>query len=159
MFECWGVVLSPPVLWTSDVCYFELHLFPPSSFAAYQRRDSLNTWHILLIKKLEKGTQPHTFRTLRLRVTFWWFAFFGHLGQSHPMFELFGKGPATKSDEFSEKFHTALDPHPSFSENYVAIFYDRYGCIYARRYDGQIVWNACTWFPEIMCILGSMFSF
>ena len=28
-----------------------------------------------------------------------------------------GKGPATKSDEFSEKFNA-----PSFSENYVAIF-------------------------------------
>ena len=24
-----------------------------------------------------------------------------------------------------------------------------YGCIYASRYEGQIVWNACTWFPEI----------
>ena len=29
-----------------------------------------------------------------------------------------GKGPATKSDEFSEKFNP-----PSFSENYVAIFF------------------------------------
>ena len=28
---------------------------------------------------------------------------------------------------------------PSFFENYIATFYDRYGCIYARRYDGQIV--------------------
>ena len=25
-------------------------------------------------------------------------------------------------------------PPPSFLENYIAIFYDRYGCIYARRY-------------------------
>ena len=40
-----------------------------------------------------------------------------------------------------------LSTPPSFFENYVAIFYDRYGCIYARRYDGQIVWNAGTWFP------------
>ena len=24
----------------------------------------------------------------------------------------------------------------------------RYGCIYVRRYDSQIVWNACTWFSE-----------
>ena len=28
---------------------------------------------------------------------------------------------------------------PSNSENYVAIFSDRYGCIYARNYDDQIV--------------------
>ena len=89
---------------------------------------------------MEKGTEPlhlglydyvSLFGGLR--------SFFGHLGQARPMFELFGKGPATKSDEFSEKFHTALDPHPSFSENYVAIFYDRYGYIYARRCGGQIV--------------------
>ena len=33
-----------------------------------------------------------------------------------------GKGPATKSDEFSEKFQRALNPPPSFSENYVAYF-------------------------------------
>ena len=32
-------------------------------------------------------------------------------------------------------------PPPSFLENYIAIFYDRYGCIYARRYNGWIVWN------------------
>ena len=44
-------------------------------------------------------------------------------------------------------------PPPSFLENYIAIFYDRYGCIYARRYDGWIVWHACTWFPEIRTIL------
>ena len=30
-----------------------------------------------------------------------------------------GKGPATKSDEFSEKFQTAFDP-PSSLENYIA---------------------------------------
>ena len=40
-------------------------------------------------------------------------------------------------DEFSEKFQTAFDPL-SFSENYIAIFYDSYGCINARRYDSQI---------------------
>ena len=44
-------------------------------------------------------------------------------------------------------------PPPSYSEDYIAIFYDRHGCIYARMYDGQIVWNACTWFPEIGTIL------
>ena len=37
-------------------------------------------------------------------------------------FLLFGKGSATKLDEFLE--------------NYIAIFHDRYGCIYARRCDG-----------------------
>ena len=25
--------------------------------------------------------------------------------------------------------------------------------VYVRRYDGQIVWNACTWFPEMGTIL------
>ena len=30
------------------------------------------------------------------------------------------KGPATKSDEFLEKFQTAANPPPSFLENYVA---------------------------------------
>ena len=25
--------------------------------------------------------------------------------------------------------------------------------VYVRRYDGQIVWNACTWFPELGTIL------
>ena len=34
-----------------------------------------------------------------------------------------------------------------------ALFYGRYGCIYAKRYYGQIVWNACTWFPETGPIL------
>ena len=37
----------------------------------------------------------------------------------------FGTDGGTKSDEFSE--------------NYIKIFYDRYGCIYARKYEGQIV--------------------
>ena len=40
-------------------------------------------------------------------------------------------------------------PPPSFLENYIANFYDRYGCIYTRSYDGWIVWNACTGFPDI----------
>ena len=42
---------------------------------------------------------------------------------------------------------------PSFVENYVAIFYNEYGRIYVRRYESQIVWNACTWSPEIETIL------
>ena len=28
-----------------------------------------------------------------------------------------------RNDEFLEKFQTAFDPHPSYSENHVAIFY------------------------------------
>ena len=52
---------------------------------------------------------------------------------------MLGKGPATKSDEFLEKFQTAFDPPGSFLENYIANFYDRYGCIYARRCDSWIV--------------------
>ena len=41
------------------------------------------------------------------------------------MTPLLGKGPATKSDEFLEKFRMAIDPPspPSFLENYVAISY------------------------------------
>ena len=40
---------------------------------------------------------------------------------------------------FLEKFKTAFDPPLPFLENYIAIFYDRNGCINAKRYDGQIV--------------------
>ena len=39
--------------------------------------------------------------------------------------QFLGKGPATKSDEFLEKFQTAFDPPPpacSFLENHIAIF-------------------------------------
>ena len=58
-----------------------------------------------------------------------------------------GKGLAPKSDEFQ----TAPAPH--FRTIILQFFYDRHGCIYARRCEGQIVWNACTWFPEIGTIL------
>ena len=34
-----------------------------------------------------------------------------------------GTGDVTKTDEFSETFQTAFDPPPSFSENYVTIFF------------------------------------
>ena len=44
-------------------------------------------------------------------------------------------------------------PLPHFRKIMLHIAHDRYGCIYARRYDGQIVRNACTWFPEIGTIL------
>ena len=30
-----------------------------------------------------------------------------------------------KSDEIAEKFQTAFDPPPSFSENYIAIFFGK----------------------------------
>ena len=33
-----------------------------------------------------------------------------------------GMGPATKSDDFLEKFQTAFDPPPSFSKNHIADF-------------------------------------
>ena len=51
---------------------------------------------------------------------------------------LMSKGRANlgELDEILEKFQTS----PSFLENYDAIFfYNGYGCIYARRYEGQIV--------------------
>ena len=50
-----------------------------------------------------------------------------------------------------------LRPPLIFGKLYCNFFYNGYGCIiiYARRYDGQIVWNACTWFPEICVIHGN----
>ena len=33
-----------------------------------------------------------------------------------------GKSPATKSDDFLEKFQTAFDSPPSFLENHIAMF-------------------------------------
>ena len=45
------------------------------------------------------------------------------IAKPSPSIYLLEKGPATKSDAFSEKFQTALNPlSPSFSENYVANF-------------------------------------
>ena len=77
----------------------------------------------------------------------------------HPPMLRFGffcfvlKDGATKSDEFSE-IPNCLRPPPSFSENYYYKFLvNGYGRICARRYEGQIVWNACTWYPEIGTIL------
>ena len=34
-----------------------------------------------------------------------------------------GTGGRTKTEVCSEKFQTAFDPHPSFSENHIAIFF------------------------------------
>ena len=66
-----------------------------------------------------------------------------------------GKGPATKSDEFLEKFQTAFaPPPPHFWKLYCNFFYNGYGCIYANRYEGHKVWNAffkvcLVWFFSI----------
>ena len=40
------------------------------------------------------------------------------IAKPNPSIYLLEKGPATKSDAFSEKFQTALNPPPSFSENH-----------------------------------------
>ena len=42
--------------------------------------------------------------------------------QCQKLFSWLGKPLPTKTDEFLEKFQTAFDPPPSFSENYVADF-------------------------------------
>ena len=44
-------------------------------------------------------------------------------------------------------------PSPHFRKTMLQFFYNWYGPIYTRRYEGQIVWNACTWIPEIGPIL------
>ena len=43
-------------------------------------------------------------------------------------------------------------PLPLFTKLYCKFFMTSL-VAYARRYDGQIVWNVCTWFPEIGTIL------
>ena len=48
---------------------------------------------------------------------------------------LLGKGPATKWDDFLEKFQTAFDPLPvSFGKLYCNFFYNEYGRIYAWKH-------------------------
>ena len=51
-----------------------------------------------------------------------------------------GKGPATKSDEFLEKFQTAFDPPSSFWKIMLQIFYNGYGRVYARRHRPDSAW-------------------
>ena len=65
------------------------------------------------------------------------------------------KGPATKLDEFLEKFQTAFDPLPHLWKLCCNFFYYGYGCIYARRYEVKIEWNAGS------CLLqsGSCFDY
>ena len=53
---------------------------------------------------------------------------------------MLGKDPATKSDEFLEKFQTAFDPSPpSFLENYIAIFFIMDMVAFMQGGIGQIV--------------------
>ena len=79
----------------------------------------------------------------------------GNANTAESIIEIFtsekGKGRVTKSDA---KIPIRLrPPPPHFRKIMLQFFYDRYDCIYARRYYGQIVWNACSWFPEIGTIL------
>ena len=48
--------------------------------------------------------------------------FLSLLNARKELVESSGKGPATESNEFLEKFQTAFDPPPSFLENYIANF-------------------------------------
>ena len=48
-----------------------------------------------------------------------------------------GKDPATKSDEFLEKFQTAFDPPPHFWKDILHFFYNGYACIYAGAWHGM----------------------
>ena len=45
---------------------------------------------------------------------------------------------------FQKNSKGPLTPPPHFRKIILQICYDRYGCIYARRYDDQTVSNACT---------------
>ena len=54
---------------------------------------------------------------------------------------IFGKNP------------NGLRPPPHFRKIISQFFYNGYGCICARRYEGQILWNACT------CLLQSVSCF
>ena len=53
----------------------------------------------------------------------------------------------------NSKRPSAPPPPLIFGKLCCKLFYNGLGRIYANRYDGQIVWNACTWFPEIGTIL------
>ena len=76
-----------------------------------------------------------------------------------------GRGLGTKTDNFLEKFQTAFDaPTPLICRKLCCNFFIMdtkpskiggivHGCIYASRYEGQIVWNTCNWFPEKGTIL------
>ena len=53
--------------------------------------------------------------------------------------KLLGKDPATKSDNFLEKFKTSFAPPPSFLENYVANFFKMDMVAFVLGGIGQIV--------------------
>ena len=65
---------------------------------------------------------------------------------------LLGKGPATKSDDFFEKFRMTFDPPPSFLGNYVAIFYMDM-VAYTRRYEGQYEMQAHAFFKVCLVFI------
>ena len=84
----------------------------------------------------------------------------GNANTAESIIEIFtsekGKGHVTKSDA---KIPIRLrPPPPHFRKIMLQFFYDRYGCIYERRYDGQIVWNACTLEPSSKWVLFWFFS-
>ena len=68
---------------------------------------------------------------------------------------LLGKGPATKSDDFFEKFRMTFDPPPSFLGNYVAIFYMDM-VAYTRRYEGQYEMQAHAFFKVCLVFIFSI---
>jgi len=57
-----------------------------------------------------------------------------------------GKDPASKSDEFLEKFQTALDSPPSILENYVAISFIMDVVAFMQGGIGQIVSVNISWY-------------
>ena len=64
-----------------------------------------------------------------------------------------GRVPLPNRMNFQKNSTRPSTPTPHFRKIMLQFFYDRYGCIYGRKYDGQIVWNACTRFPEMGTIL------
>ena len=53
----------------------------------------------------------------------------------------------------NSKWPLTPPPPPHLWKIILQIFFNGYGCICARSCDDQILWNACTWFPEIWTIL------
>ena len=64
-----------------------------------------------------------------------------------------GRVPLPNRMNFWNNSKWPLTPPPHFWKIMLQIFYNGYGYIYARRYEGQIVWNACT------CLLQSVSCF
>ena len=91
--------------------------------------------HTFNKKKLDKGTQP-----LHLGLCDYVSLFGGLCVCSN----FLGRVPLPNRMNFRKNSKRPSTPTPHFWKLMLQFFYDRYGCIYARRYDGQIVWNACT---------------